>query len=211
MKNLFAAAAVTSAAIVASPAAAATVFSFNESASSVTVSPIKEGCVGIFFSKASCTLSADFASGASGYSFLADEAGDTDYVSNFIDWSIVLQGIKPTGAGLYNVAVDLVFSSPDTASGSASGIAGFGTLLGVLSAGGVSWHNGGVGSVSFADGSVLGFDLDEVLEGGLGTSTTSGIKFTAEAVAPVPLPAAGWLMLAGIGGMAAVGRKRERA
>lgn len=211
MKTLIAAAAITSAAIAASPAAAATVFSFDEAASSVSVSPIKEGCVGAFFTKASCTLSADFGSDAAGYSFTADEAGDADYVSSFIDWSIVLKGWKPTGAGLYNVAVNLVFSSPDTASGSASGTAGFGTLLGVLSAGGVSWHNGGVGSVSFADGSVLGFDLDEVLTGGLGTSTTSGIAFTAEAVAPVPLPAAGWLMLAGIGGMAAVGRKRKNA
>ena len=36
-------------------------------------------------------------------------------------------------------------------------------------------------------------------------------RFKAETLAPVPLPAAGWLLLAGVGGLAAVKRRRSRS
>jgi hypothetical protein len=210
MKKLILAAGIAVAACAGLPASAATVFSFDAEASSITLRPITEGCIGQRLTPAACTLTAGFGAGAAGYVFAAGAIGDSDRVTDFIDWTVLLGGRKPTGGGVYDVALTLVFSGPGTASGEATGGAAFGTLRGALNAGTVSWANGGRGAIGFADGTLLSYELDGILEGGLGRASTTGITFTAEALTLVPLPASGWLLLAALGGLAALGRLNRR-
>lgn len=65
-----------------------------------------------------------------------------------------------------------------------------------------------------------GFDLFKVSEPGftftnftLTSSVSKGISHISfyDTMAPIPLPAAGWLMLAGLGGLVAVRRRRRKA
>jgi hypothetical protein len=209
MKNLILVASLAIAACAALPAAAATIFSFDAETSSITVTPVTEGCIGPRLTLAGCTLTAGFGDGAAGYSFSPVGSGDSDRVADFIDWTVVLSGKKPTGGGVYDIALNLVFSGPGSASAQASGGAAFGTLRGAVNAGAVSWANGGIGEIDFADGTMLAYQLDGILEGGLGRTGTTGITFTAETLSIVPLPASGWLLLAALGWLAAISRARR--
>lgn len=161
-----------------------------------------------------CTLDADFNPGTTGYSFTPTSVGEMDVIDDFIDWSVDLSGggfFGPSGGGLYSVTATLAFSAPDMASGGATGSAGFVVLFGSLSAGFLTWDGGGTGTIDFADGSALGYDLGGLLTGGLGTSATSNVKFTAVAPSAVPLPASSLMLLAGVGGLVAMRRRKKKA
>jgi hypothetical protein len=190
-----AAAAVAIASGLAS-AAQASVYTFDASNSDITVSKVTDLCIG-------CGLSASFSANAQALApWDAAAPSDTLVIGDFIDWSV--------GAGLggetYDVEVSLAFSTPDAASGSTGGWAGVGTILGIISGGILTWD--GPGIVNFADGSVLSFLMHPVAAGGFGSATTTGVTFAVDNVAPVPLPAAGFLLLGAIGGLAAMRRAR---
>lgn len=207
MRNLLAHCCVAAVMATAAPSMAASTFIFDESASSITVTNIGQGCV-----PGSCTLSASFSHSAAGWSWTPAAEGDVISVPDFIDWEIQTTngrfGFPPTGGGLYDVSVNLAFSSPEPASSLESGRAGFVTVLGAVSGGFVTWSGGGEGVISFADGSKLAYNLEGALTGGLGKSASTGIEFTAVELAPVPLPAAGVLLLAAIGGMGVLRRRK---
>jgi len=52
-------------------------------------------------------------------------------------------------------------------------------------------------------------DLKDELLGALSLSSTGELSFTGEALPPVPLPAAAWLMISGLAGLAGVSRRRS--
>ena len=61
--------------------------------------------------------------------------------------------------------------------------------------------------------SVTGFDIGSsflTLENATNTATLQG-TFTADVSGVIPLPAAAWFLLAGVGGLAAVGRRKKAA
>lgn len=211
LTSLAAAAALSLTALGAS--ATTTTFIFDESASSITLTDIGSGCI-----PGSCELSADFGDVATDWTWTPAAAGDDITVDHFIDWSILLTpghvpflgSVPPTGGGLYDVEVVLAFSDPNLGSSNTeTGLAGFGTLLGTLGGGFLTWDNGGEGTIAFGDGSELGYNLAGLLDGGLGVSSSSAITFTANSIAPVPLPAAGWMLLAGLGGLVAMKRRKK--
>ncbi len=88
MKNLILAASLAIAAGTAIPAAAATIFSFDADASSINVTPVREGCIGRRPSPAGCTLTAGFGAGAAGYAFSPGAVGDSDRIADFIDGGV---------------------------------------------------------------------------------------------------------------------------
>lgn len=191
-------------------------FVFDVANSSIQLDWNGGGCI-----FGSCSLNASFADGAVGYVFSPTAVGEMDHVADFIDWEIELEGKKvcflgcitlpPSGAGSYNVTVNLAFSGPSAASSTTEGYSAFFTLAGALNGGVLIWDDQGFGTVEFAEGSVLGYELLGTVAVGLGTSTTTGIKFTALELTPIPLPAAGWMLIAGLGGIAAMKRRKRAA
>lgn len=195
LRSMVAAGAVAIAASFAS-AAQATVYTFDAAASDITLTRVIDACIG-------CGLTAEFSANAQSLApWDAAPPSDTLVIGDFIDWAVG----PGLGGETYDVEVSLAFSTPDAASGSTGGWAGVGTILGVISGGILTWDGPGV--VNFADGSVLTFLMHPVAAGGFGSSTTTGVTFKVDNVAPVPLPAAGLMLLVGIAGIAAVRRSR---
>lgn len=195
MKNLTLAAALMGATLL--PASGALAATFTIDPGSVTVSGA-DFCV---FGK--CELEGVVQGG----SFDLDSIGQTATLDSLFDWNIDTTGWA-TGAGVYSVSAQLNFSAPTSAATSGSGYAGFIVLGGSISAGALTWTDGS-GSVSFGtDSYALDYKLFDVLQGGFGTSTTSGASFTlTDMPAPVPLPASAVLLA---GGVAAFGALRRR-
>lgn len=206
MLSRIAAAAATAFALTAGGALAAT-YDFDAAGSTIDLDGV-DGCVGAFFTPANCHLEADFTSDAEDWSWSTWTVGSSDTINDFIDWTAVLSGWLPTGGGIYDVTVNLLFSSPSASSGSASGGSFFVTVAGLLTSGGVTWDNGGQGTVKFEDGTTLAFDLEEGFAFGHSSSATSGVTFT---LAAVPVPAAGFLLVGALGGLAALRRRRKAA
>ena len=146
-----------------------------------------------------------------GGSFDLDTVGDTATLSDLFDWQVLTSSPWATGAGKYHVNATMNFSSPSPASTSASGYAGFITLLGSVSAGALAWTSGS-GIVDFTDGYRLSYTLKDALKLGFGTGTTTGASFTLEETpAPVPLPASALLLLGGMGVLGGFRARRQRA
>jgi hypothetical protein len=158
---------------------------------------------------ADCTLQG----AVTGGSFDLNNVGDSASLSNLFDWDIVISGLGArftSGAGIYDVAVDLAFSAPMPAIATANGAAGFVTLLGQVSGGVLTWANA-TGVVAFGkDSYVLNYTLWDVVTGGFGTSTSSGATFAlAQAPSTVPLPASALLLLGSLGGLGLLRRRRK--
>ncbi|MCR8726785.1 VPLPA-CTERM sorting domain-containing protein [Frigidibacter sp. ROC022] len=178
-----------------------------QTASATTMYTVAAGDVtvsgGDFCFPGDCTLDG----AVTGGSFSLSNVGDTFDFDDLFDWSIAVTNKWATGGGAYTVSVVLEFLTPSAASGTPnSGVAGFVTFLGTLSAGGVDWINDS-GSVTFANNHVLTYELHDVLEGGLGTSASSGATFT---LAAVPLPAGGLLLIGALGGLGALKRRKAK-
>lgn len=195
LKTLVAATAVGAALAVSAGSAAAATFVFDPSNSSIDLDRTLDWCAG-------CGLSYDFLPVDP---WTASAAGDTHRVDDFVEWTIG----PGLGMELYDVTATLAFSSPSTASASTGGVAGVASLFGVINGGVLMWDD--AGSIAFDDGTVLEFRMDDAAVAGFSSSYTTGVSFTASSVSAVPLPATGWLLLAGLGALAIAGRRRRVA
>jgi len=197
MKKLLLTASVVGLMATVANAATYPTFVFDESASSISLTETHSFCF-------RCSLSAEFSAGVDGASWTPTSATDSWSIGSFIDWT----GHGVLGAGLYDVAITLAFSSPDPTSTSGTGTAGFATLFGAISGGVLSWDP--IANLDFAQGSSLAVDLHGGAIIGFGSQVSTGVTFTGDTIAPVPLPATGLLLLAGLAGLGAA-RKRKKA
>lgn len=202
MKKLLLTASVVGLMATAANAATYPTFVFDESESAISVTPNGSLCWG-------CSLSASFSAGVDGASWTPTSATDSWTIGNFIDWDAA----GGFGGALYNVAITLAFSSPDPTITSGTGAAGYASFFGVISGGFLTWDP--IASLVFDQGSTLDIDLEGGISFGFGTNVSSGVTFTGNpiignTIAPIPLPATGLLLLAGLAGLGAA-RKRKKA
>lgn len=168
----------------------AATFSFDAANSSVTITDTLNLCFGCGITTSFLPV-ADWSTPAGG--------STTVDVDDFIEWTVD----SGLGSKLFNVEVTLAFDSPSSDSGSTTGQGGVGTIFGVFSGGFVTWN--GPGTIDFDDGSQVVFTLESAAVIGKGATTSTGVEFVS--TTPIPLPAAGWLLLAGVGGLAAAKRR----
>lgn len=141
--------------------------------------------------------------------------GESLELPNLIEWAI-----SGTGVGAFTLALELVFTSPDEATGSTSGVAKIGTFFGILTKGRLAWSNPNL-KVAFDQGSVLNValqdgyfvDFDRYGRGGklaAGATITPHSLTALETPSPVPLPAALPALLVLVLGGLGFGWKRRR-
>ncbi len=168
-------------------------FEFDAGASSIAFSQNGSLCLG-------CSVNYEFNDVAP---WTPTSANEVNVVNNFIDWDI-----GGLGAESYDLEATIAFSTPDAASGSTDGYGAYWTIYGIVSGGVLSWD--GPGTIDFAQGSSVDFYLEGGDFKGWGSSVTTGITFVGNDIAPVPLPAAAPLLLAGIGAFGFAGRRRKK-
>lgn len=189
-------------------------FQFDEGASSITVTPTGSADLGGIF------IEGEFLADESGlFPWTPTSATDSLPIEDFIEWTVDFEAITGAGIQSFDVDVTLAFSDPTSASEDASGDGVAGSFLGVISGGVLNWDNGGEGDIDFGSIGTLDFVLGGTdnstcifgacFEAGFGNTTTTSVKFTGNEIAPVPLPAAGWMLLAGVGGLVAMKRRRK--
>ena len=109
-----------------------------------------------------------------------------------------------------NIAIDQGIANSLMLNGSSVDTSGFSLLDGVLF--GNIPINVGFGVISAADGflaTISGFSGFDSYFSPIATAFSPGVSQPPEPpMAPIPLPAAGWLLIAGIGGMAAMKRRK---
>lgn len=158
-----------------------------------------------------CGLTGNFtSSGDKTVSFGSE--GQTVSLNNLIKWTMEPGALA---AGIYNISVDLMFTSPELAETSGGGTGVFWTFFGVLSGGVINWTNP-FQDVAFAQGSELGVKMDKV-NFGFSNSSYSNLYLTAEklvplaAPSPAPIPPALPVMLLALGGLFYIGRRQRNA
>lgn len=199
MKKLLLTASFLSMTVAAAEASTFPVFAIDGSTSSITVTEGIDLCFG-------CSLSASFSAGVDGATWTPTSPTDSWNIANFIDWNASGSGF---GAAVYNVALTIGFSSPDAASSSTTGDVGFLSIFGHVNAGLLIWDS--IGDLTFAQGSTLSIALQGGAAIGTGNTVSSGVTFTGNTIAPIPLPASGLLLLAGVAGLGSLRRKRKAA
>lgn len=188
-----------SALAVGAGAASAATFVIDRDASSVTLSQNGSICV-----LSSCGLMAS----------LADDLGasvlnlsNPNDVANFDFLTFTSFGY---GASDYSIEATLAFSSPVVkVTGQSIGVLGraFIPFVGNITGGVLTWTAGVPTSIDFGNGGKATVDFAGGLAVFLGSEVTTQASVKLD-VAEIPLPAAGWLLLAGIGGLAAMRRRK---
>lgn len=151
-------------------------------------------------------LTATLAPGLDGRTFDLNNVGDSA-TFDFLTFTVG----DDFNAGLldtYDVSAQLAFSSPSTSVLDTGGALTFLNLGSFFLVGDLAWDsspittgfgNGGLIEVSFQQGTGLLRQLP--------VTTTATVELVRPEV--VPLPAAGWLLIAGIGGLAALKRRQK--
>lgn len=177
--------------------------------SSVTLTDQSSG--GNICSATDCSVSVDLWGAPTAFSLGEGESETFD----FLRWT----GTGTTGNCVwifcwpddrdFEVSATLAFSDP-TSAGSSSGSGGAHLLLGFITAGNLSWtpsnqeivaSNGAVYDLSFEGGAGW------LLDGDAGYTSSATVKLIS-APAPVPLPAAGLLLVGVLGGLGLIGRRK---
>ncbi len=201
MLNTLKVCAVALATFIAAPSAYATTFTVDMANSSVALTDSGSGFI---CSLTSCGIDAQLASGLSGTTFDLDNPGDTE-TFDFLTFSGT-----GTGTATYDVEATLAFDPP-SASVTSGGSGNVLLLSGNIVAGLLTW-NDVPATLFLADGSEVLVDFEGGVGIFLGSSTTTTASVTLESVpAPIPLPASGVLLLAGLGGLSLMRRKRRSA
>lgn len=150
-----------------------------------------------------CGISAALSDGVVGSSFSL--AVGESYTFDFIDFTV-----RGFGLGTFDVAANLGFSAPGGDAGFVGGGV-FATLFGVVSGGSLNWDSV-VETVTLANGTIFSVALEAGKVFGLGNSANASATVTLiDAPAPVPLPASALLLIAGVGGLAAIRRRQAKA
>lgn len=207
MRNKFLTSCAAGAMLVATGgiASAATTqgFAVDWANSSVTLTDQSGGGLACYFS--SCGLGVSLTNGPT--SFTLAEGGSETF--DFLRWTSTSDW-GTTGYGnprSFEVSATLAFSNP-VSSGSSDGTGGAYMLLGYIIGGTLTWDsipqitagNGSVYDLSFGGGSGW------LLEGDAGYTSSA----TVSLVSAVPLPAAAPMLLAGMGVLGFVGRRRKK-
>ena len=188
------------AALFSAPVAQATTFTVDAANSSVSLTDTASGFI---CNLTNCGVQAHLAAGLAGVSFDLSSVGD----SNVFDF-LTFTG-SGTVAASYSIAATLAFDPPSF-SATNTGSGGVLVLGGHIVAGALFWDSVPT-AVTLADGSQVAVNFFGGLGLFLGNSTTTNASLTLETLpASVPLPASGILLLAGIGGLAALRRRRSR-
>ncbi|WP_108839198.1 VPLPA-CTERM sorting domain-containing protein [Tateyamaria sp. Alg231-49] len=149
-----------------------------------------------------------------GFPWTPTSSTDTLEIAEFIEWEIN----GDLGLQSFGVTAELKFSAPNSATGGATGSGRAGTIrtfFGSISGGKLNWDNDGEGEINFGTFGVLDFALADTEPNffsytvGVGNKVTTGATFSGDELAPVPLPASALLLLAGLGGLAGMRRKKS--
>lgn len=152
--------------------------------SGVSVDNLDQGCLGFVCSDVTLDFSLNDLDGLSN-----DLAVGDSWTFDFFDATV--DGI---GAAEFDLSATLAFESPG-GSTTHSGEGGAATLFGTVSGGYLTWEGSQV--VNLADGPSYSVALENVLEGGLGDTTT--VSATVERLEAVSVPEPGALTLLGAG------------
>lgn len=160
-------------------------------------------------------LTGDFGAGAEAFSWTPTSATDQLVVDDFFDWSV--DSAIRTGAEVFNVHTELVFSSPDLQSTSANGRGLVVNLWGDYAAGILRWTD--AASVTFDQGSSLDIAFQGIAGLWSGTVSTAA-TFIGNLVQPntgtggptssVPLPGSLLLLISAFGAFFGVNRLTDR-
>lgn len=198
MKKHFAIIAAVSALALPAEATSAATFTIDGAGSSVS---LEETGSGVGCGLTNCGVTANLAAGLDGMTFDLTNPGETE-TFDFLTFT-------GDGSGLatYDITANLAFVTPDV-SATGSGTSGVALFYGSIAGGTLSWDSGVPAQVGFGDGGLATINF----EGGTGiflgdtATTAASVKLD---VAPIPLPAAGWMLLAGLGGIAAMKRRKK--
>ena len=157
------------------------------------------------FNPDSC-LTAELAPGLDGRTFDLNNVGDTE-TFDFLTFTVG-PDFNASLFDTYDVSAQLAFSSPTASVIDTGGSLTFLNVGSFFLLGNLGWDNSPI-TTSFGNGGLIevSFQQGTGLLRKLHVTTTATVELLRPEV--VPLPAAGWLLVAGVGGLAAFKRRRK--